>query len=93
MPSRRLLDQVRNRLRVKHYSMRTEDTYLQWTRRFICFAAWRPEPGHVGDRVRDHACGRGGDHGRGRHDDGARARHHAGARRTYADPPDDAGRR
>ena len=36
MPSPRLLDQVRDRLRVKHYSMRTEDTYLQWIRRFIC---------------------------------------------------------
>ena len=37
MPSPRLLDQVRDRLRVKHYSMRTEDTYLQWIRRFIFF--------------------------------------------------------
>jgi integron integrase len=32
-----LLDQVRDRLRVKHYSMRTEDTYVQWIRRFIFF--------------------------------------------------------
>jgi hypothetical protein len=37
MSSSRLLDQVRDRLRVKHYSMRTEDTYLQWIRRFIFF--------------------------------------------------------
>ncbi|MGP1680691.1 MAG: integron integrase [Burkholderiales bacterium] len=37
MPSPRLLDQVRDRLRVKHYSMRTEDAYLQWIRRFIFF--------------------------------------------------------
>ena len=37
MPSPRLLDQVRDRLRVKHYSMRTEDTYPQWIRRFIFF--------------------------------------------------------
>ena len=37
MSSPRLLDQVRDRLRVKHYSMRTEDTYLQWIRRFIFF--------------------------------------------------------
>jgi len=37
MPSPRLLDQVRDRLRVKHYSIRTEDTYLQWIRRFIFF--------------------------------------------------------
>lgn len=37
MSSPRLLDQVRDRMRVKHYSMRTEDTYLQWIRRFIFF--------------------------------------------------------
>jgi len=37
MPSPRLLDPVRDRLRVKHYGMRTEDTYLQWIRRFIFF--------------------------------------------------------
>lgn len=33
----RLLDQVRDRLRVKHYSYRTETQYLQWIRRFILF--------------------------------------------------------
>ena len=37
MPSPCLLDQERDRVRVKHYSMRTEDTYLQWIRRFIFF--------------------------------------------------------
>ena len=37
MSSPRLLDQVRDRLRVKHYSLRTEDAYLQWIRRFIFF--------------------------------------------------------
>lgn len=31
----RLLDQVRAALRVRHYSIRTERAYLQWTRRFI----------------------------------------------------------
>lgn len=31
----RLLDQVRGRLRVKHYSSRTEVAYLYWIRRFI----------------------------------------------------------
>lgn len=35
-PSRpRLLDEVRRRLRLKHYSASTERTYLQWMRRFI----------------------------------------------------------
>lgn len=31
----RLLDQVRDALRVRHYSLRTEQAYLQWIRRFI----------------------------------------------------------
>ncbi|MDR3094234.1 MAG: integron integrase [Bacteroidales bacterium] len=33
----KLLDQVRNRLRLKHYSIRTEHQYVQWARRFILF--------------------------------------------------------
>ena len=33
----RLLDQVRERLRVKHYSLRTETAYLGWIRRYILF--------------------------------------------------------
>lgn len=36
-PPPKLLDQVRDRLRVKHYSLRTEGQYLQWIRRFILF--------------------------------------------------------
>ena len=31
----RLLDQLRDRLRVKHYSLRTEQAYLYWARRYI----------------------------------------------------------
>lgn len=31
----RLLDRVRGRLRVKHYSLRTEQAYVAWIRRFI----------------------------------------------------------
>ena len=33
----KLLDQVRDVIRRKHYSFRTEQTYLDWTRRFILF--------------------------------------------------------
>ncbi|MDY6845079.1 MAG: integron integrase [Thermodesulfobacteriota bacterium] len=33
----RLLDQVRQIIRVKHYSIRTEESYIQWMRRFIIF--------------------------------------------------------
>lgn len=36
-PHPELLDQVRDRLRVKHCNLRTEDKYLQWIRRFILF--------------------------------------------------------
>lgn len=31
----RLLDQVRDRLRLKHYSLRTEEAYVYWIRRYI----------------------------------------------------------
>jgi integron integrase len=33
----KLLDQVRDRIRVKHYSIRTEAQYVQWIKRFILF--------------------------------------------------------
>lgn len=36
-PPQKLLDRVRWHLRVKHYSLRTEELYLQWIRRFILF--------------------------------------------------------
>ena len=36
-PARKLLDQVRDAIRLKHYSYRTEQTYVQWIRRFILF--------------------------------------------------------
>jgi hypothetical protein len=33
----KLLDRVRSSLRAKHYSIRTEQAYLDWIRRFIFF--------------------------------------------------------
>ena len=36
-PKAKLLDQLREVLRVKHYSLRTEETYVQWTTRFLRF--------------------------------------------------------
>ena len=36
-PKARLLDQVREVLRLKHYSIRTEEAYVQWIKRFIFF--------------------------------------------------------
>jgi hypothetical protein len=34
---KKLLDQVREAMRFKHYAYRTEETYLQWIRRYILF--------------------------------------------------------
>ncbi len=33
----RLLDQVRDKIRTKHYSIRTEDAYIHWIKKFILF--------------------------------------------------------
>jgi len=36
-PAPKLLDRVRWHLRVKHYSIRTEQAYVDWIRRYILF--------------------------------------------------------
>ena len=36
-PKRKLLDQVRDTIRRKHYSVRTEATYIDWIKRYIFF--------------------------------------------------------
>ena len=43
----RLLEQVRDAVRRRHYSPRTEETYVHWIRRFIYFAGKR-HPGGLG---------------------------------------------
>jgi integron integrase len=43
----RLLDQLRERIRLRHYSIRTEDTYVDWVRRFILFHG-RRHPSEMG---------------------------------------------
>ena len=40
-PALRLLDQVRERIRVKHYSLRTEKAYVDWARRYVVFHSKR----------------------------------------------------
>jgi site-specific recombinase XerD len=35
--AKKLLDQLREVLRLKHYSYRTEQAYVDWVRRFILF--------------------------------------------------------
>ncbi len=48
-PKARLLDQVRDVIRVKHYSIRTEEAYVQWIKRFIFFHGKR-HPREMGPR-------------------------------------------
>jgi hypothetical protein len=36
-PPKKLLDQVRDVIRLKHYSYRIEETYVQWIVRYILF--------------------------------------------------------
>jgi integron integrase len=45
----KLLDQVREKLRVKHYSIRIEQAYLDWIKRFILFHGKR-HPETMGNR-------------------------------------------
>jgi len=45
----RLLDQMREKIRLKHYSIRTEQVYLDWARRFILFHGKR-HPSEMGAR-------------------------------------------
>jgi Phage integrase, N-terminal SAM-like domain len=35
----KLLDRVREAIRFKHYSLRTEQSYIDWIKRFIIFHA------------------------------------------------------
>ncbi|MBL3601312.1 MAG: integron integrase [gamma proteobacterium endosymbiont of Lamellibrachia anaximandri] len=45
----RLLDRVRHKIRVKHYSIRTEQAYVDWIRRFILYHGKR-HPEQMGAR-------------------------------------------
>lgn len=45
----KLLVQLRDRLRVKHYSIRTETQYLQWVKRFILYHGKR-HPRELGEK-------------------------------------------
>src|SRR5262244_1220705 len=50
----RLLEQVREAIRVRHYSLRTEETYLSWIKRFILFHGKRHPRDMGGQEV--HQC-------------------------------------
>jgi integron integrase len=45
----RLLDQVRETIRTKHYSIRTEQSYVQWIRRYIPFHR-KKHPKNMGEK-------------------------------------------
>ena len=47
--SPKLLDRVRWHLRVKHYSIRTEQAYVDWVRRYILFHRKR-HPNQMGEK-------------------------------------------
>jgi hypothetical protein len=48
-PPPRLLDQLRTKIRALHYSLRTEQAYLYWVRRFIRFHG-RRHPRELGGK-------------------------------------------
>jgi integrase len=49
LESKKLLDQVRETIRLKHYSRKTEKTYVSWIRRFILFHG-KKHPQEMGER-------------------------------------------
>jgi integron integrase len=51
--SPRLLDQVRAEIRLRHYSIRTEEVYVDWVRRFILFHSKRHPKEMGAGEVRD----------------------------------------
>src|SRR5205809_1444674 len=47
----KLLDRVRNAIRARHYSRRTEEAYAMWIRRFIVFHGKRHPSDMGGDEI------------------------------------------
>jgi len=47
----KLLDRLRNSIRARHYSHRTEEAYLMWAKRFILFHNKRHHSSMGGDEV------------------------------------------
>jgi len=48
-PKPKLLDQVREAIRMRHYSPKTEQSYAHWTKRFIFFHNKR-HPAEMGEK-------------------------------------------
>ncbi len=49
-PLVKVLDQVRRACRTKHLSLRTEQAYIRWTRRYVRYHGLR-HPRQLGDKV------------------------------------------
>jgi site-specific recombinase XerD len=48
MPELKLLDQVRRTVRLKHYSIQTEQAYVAWIRRYVLFHQ-KQHPAEIGE--------------------------------------------
>jgi site-specific recombinase XerD len=55
-PAHRLLDQLRERVRYLHYSIRTEEAYVHWVRAFVRFHGLRHPKEMGADEVRTFLC-------------------------------------
>ena len=53
VPKPKLLDQVRTAVRLRHYSLRTEEAYVGWIKRFIFFHGKR-HPVEMGEQEISH---------------------------------------
>ena len=49
----KLLDRLRAEIRVRHYSIRTEETYVDWARRFILYHDKKHPKDMGAEQVRD----------------------------------------
>jgi hypothetical protein len=58
-PKLKLMDQVREVLRVKHYAIRTEQAYCDWIRRYVRFHGMRSRGRTVPERKPGTSQGRG----------------------------------
>jgi len=54
MSNEKLLDLLRNRIRTKHFSLRTEQNYTQWVKRFILFHHKRHPADMAGKEINEY---------------------------------------
>jgi hypothetical protein len=49
MPAKKLWEQLADKIRIKHYSIRTEQAYVSWNKKFILFHN-KKHPRDMGER-------------------------------------------